>query len=225
MPECLINHLLVAAPENGLLHEFLRLFNDLPGLLHDVIAQHGPLVYGLLFGIVFVETGVVIMPLLPGDSLLFAVGALSAEEAGLRLEIAAPLLWLAAVLGDNLNWCIGRRIGPVAFSGKVPLLNQRHLEKTHQFFEKHGRRAVILARFVPIVRTCAPFVAGVGAMRWRAFAGASVLGTTLWVGSFCLLGRIFGGLPAVRQNFTLVIAAIIALSLLPIVIEWWRSRR
>ncbi len=209
----------------GAANEFLRLFNDLPGLLREVMAQHGNAIYGLLFGIVFVETGIVIMPFLPGDSLLFAVGALSAEEIGLRLEVAAPLLWAAAILGDSLNWAIGRRIGPAAFSGRLRLLNPRHLEKTRAFFDRHGSRAVVLARFVPIVRTCAPFVAGVGAMRWRRFIVASVIGTTLWVGFFCLVGRVFGNLPVVRRNFTVVILAIIVLSVLPIAIEWWRSRR
>jgi len=223
VPECLPHFL--AAADTGAFHEFLRLFNDLPGLLGEVIRDHGPAIYALLFGIVFVETGIVIMPFLPGDSLLFVVGALSAEGVGLRLELAAPLLWLAAVLGDNLNWFIGRRIGPAAFTGRLPLLNQRHLEKTRAFFERHGSKAIILARFVPIVRTCAPFVAGVGQMRWSRFFLASALGTTAWVGSFTLLGRLFGGLPAVRRNFTLVIVAIIVLSVLPIVIEWWRSSR
>ncbi len=214
-----------AGPASGAVQEFLRLFNDLPGLLREVVDTHGGAVYGLLFGIVFVETGVVVMPFLPGDSLLFAVGALSAEGVGLRLEVAAPLLWAAAILGDNLNWAIGRRIGPAAFSGRFRLLNPRHLEKTRVFFERHGSRAVVLARFVPIVRTCAPFVAGVGAMCWRRFFAASVIGTTLWVGFFCVAGRVFGNLPVVRKNFTIVIFAIIFLSVLPILIEWWRARR
>ncbi|MDA1007705.1 MAG: VTT domain-containing protein [Planctomycetota bacterium] len=207
-----------------LFHEFLRLFQDLPGFLGEIVSNHGVWVYALLFAIVFVETGIVIMPFLPGDSLLFAVGALSAELPGLRLDLAMILLWSAAILGDNLNWFIGRKVGPRAFSGTIPILNAGHLVKTQKFFEKHGARAVILARFVPIVRTCAPFVAGVGSMRWRTFFLSSVVGTTCWVGLFCLAGRLFGNVPIVRKNFTIVIGAIIVVSLLPLVIEWWRVR-
>ncbi len=210
---------------DGLLHEFLRLFSDLPALLNEIVARHGAWLYAGLFAIVFVETGIVIMPFLPGDSLLFAVGALSAGDSAIRLEIAAPLLWIAAVLGDSMNWWIGRRVGPRAFSGRVALLNPRHLETTRKFFARHGGRAVILARFVPIVRTCAPFVAGVGEMPWRKFVVASMLGTTLWVGIFTAVGFAFGDLPAVRRNFSLVIAAIVLVSVLPIAIGWWRARR
>lgn len=209
----------------SLIHEFPRLFSDLPGLLSEIVASHGAWVYGALFAIVFVETGIVIMPFLPGDSLLFAVGALCAGESGLRLEIAAQTLWVAAVVGDNLNWWIGRCVGPRAFSGRIKFLNPRHLEKTRDFFVRYGRLAVILARFVPIVRTCAPFVAGVGAMHWPRFVLASVAGTTLWVGLIVGAGYAFGDIPAVRRNFSLVVLGIVIVSVLPIVIGWWRAWR
>ncbi|NBX25092.1 MAG: DedA family protein [Planctomycetes bacterium] len=181
--------------------------------------------YAVLFAIVFAETGLVVTPFLPGDSLLFAAGALCAvPELELSLPLMAGLLFVAAVLGDAVNYHIGRWIGPPAFSGRFRLLNPAHLERTRAFFERHGGKAVVLARFVPIVRTFAPFVAGVGTMRYRRFALYNVLGALVWIGLFMLAGWGFGNLPWVKRNFSKVILGIIVLSVMPIVWEWWRHR-
>lgn len=207
-------------------HELPRLFTQLDGFLLDLVRAVGPWTYLVLFLIVFCETGLVVTPFLPGDSLLFAAGAVCAvPESPVRVEVMAPLLFGAALLGDNLNYRLGRFVGPRAFSGRIRFLNPAHLEKTHRFFEKHGGKAVVLARFVPIVRTFAPFVAGIGTMRFRTFLGFCVLGATLWVGLFLTAGWVFGNMPWVKANFSKVVMAIIVLSLLPIAVEWWKHRR
>ena len=208
----------------SLFHEFTRLFSELDVLLDEFIANYGTWTYGLLFAIVFCETGLVIMPFLPGDSLLFVAGALSAR-GGLDPFAVAATIFCAALAGDNVNWRIGRTIGPRAFSGRFRWLKREHLERTQRFFEKHGGKSIVLARFVPIVRTFAPFVAGVGAMPYPRFLAFSVLGAALWVGLLVGAGYAVGEHPWVKANLSKVILGIVALSVLPIAIEWWRSRR
>ena len=205
--------------------EFPRLFTQLDGFLLDLAKTVGPWTYVVLFGIVFCETGLVVTPFLPGDSLLFAAGALCAvPELELHPGLMGLLLFVAAVTGDAANYHLGRWIGPPAFSGRFRLLNPAHLERTRAFFDRHGGKAVVLARFVPIVRTFAPFVAGVGTMRYGRFAFYNVLGAALWVGLFLAAGWAFGNLPWVKANFSKVILAIIVVSVLPIVWEWWKHR-
>ena len=191
--------------------------------LQNIITQYGTLTYLILFGILFAETGLVIMPFLPGDSLLFAAGTMAAVGA-LKLPILLVVCFAAAVLGDTVNYAVGKYIGPKAFSGNIRFLKQSHLEKTQAFFEKHGGKAIILARFVPIVRTFAPFVAGVGTMNYSRFLAYNVIGGFAWVTGFLLLGYFFGNIPIVQDNLILVIPAIIVLSLVPMVIEFIRAR-
>jgi membrane-associated protein len=217
-----------AAPDGvwaWIVQEFPRLFTELDTFLLELAQAVGGWTYAVLFAIVFAETGLVITPFLPGDSLLFAAGALCAvPELELSLPLMAGLLFVAAVLGDAVNYHIGRWIGPPAFSGRIRLLHPAHLERTRAFFERHGGKAVVLARFVPIVRTFAPFVAGVGTMQYRRFAFYNVFGALLWIGLFMLAGWGFGNLPWVKSNFSKVILGIIVLSVLPIVWEWWKHR-
>lgn len=189
------------------------------------VTQHGVWVYGLLFLIVFCETGLVVTPFLPGDSLLFVVGTLAAAGA-MELEIVMAVLVCAALLGDNVNYWFGRWLGPRVFrSSEARWLNHRHLERTQAFYARHGGKTVVIARFVPIVRTFAPFVAGVGRMPYARFLGFSVSGGLLWVVSLTLLGYFFGNLPVVKQNLTAAIMLIIVASLVPIGVEWLRHRR
>lgn len=207
-----------------LLKNFIDLFLHLDKHLSELIAAYGTWTYAILFLIVFCETGLVVTPFLPGDSLLFAAGTFAALGA-MDPWILFGLLTVAAILGDTVNYWIGKRIGPAAFSGRFRLLNQNHLRKTEAFYEKHGGKTIIMARFVPIVRTFAPFVAGVGTMEYGRFLMFNVVGAVLWVGLFVFGGYLFGNIPAVRENFTLVILAIIVLSVLPILYEWLKSRR
>jgi len=192
--------------------------------LSELIRDYGAQTYAILFAIIFVETGLVIMPLLPGDSLLFAAGAFTAK-GDFDLLLLGTLLSVAAILGDSLNYAIGHYLGPKVFTRNYRWLNPQHLRRTEAFFERHGGKTIIMARFVPIVRTFAPFVAGVGAMPYPRFLLFNVVGGLLWIWSFLLLGYFFGNLPIVKKNFTLVVFAIIAISLLPIVIEFIRARR
>ncbi|MFN8495891.1 MAG: DedA family protein [Caldilineaceae bacterium] len=191
--------------------------------LEVFINNYGTLTYFILFAIIFAETGLVITPFLPGDSLLFAAGAIAAIGS-LNVWSLILLLIIAAVLGDTVNYWVGNYIGPQAFSGKVPLLQQHHLEHTQQFYEKYGGKTIILARFVPIVRTFAPFVAGIGTMSYAKFITYNVVGGVAWVLLFTLLGYFFGNLPFVRANFELVVVAIIILSVLPAVWEIIKGR-
>lgn len=191
--------------------------------LIEFMAAHGLWVYGLLFAIVFVETGVVVMPLLPGDSLLFAAGAIAATGA-LDPWILSGLLFSAAVLGDNCNYFIGRNIGQRAFTLQSRWIKQQYLRDTQAFFIRHGGKTVIIARFMPIVRTFTPFVAGVGAMHYPRFLGFDIAGGIIWVGSFIWLGYFFGSMPVVKENFTLAVFAIILLSVLPGLIAWARRQ-
>ncbi len=202
----------------------MDLFLHLDQHLSRVIADYGVWTHLILFLIVFAETGLVVAPLLPGDSLLFAAGTFAALGS-LDLWLLMVLLIAAAILGDTVNYWIGAWIGPRAFSGNVKFLRKDYLDRTHAFYEKHGGKTIILARFVPIIRTFAPFVAGVGAMSYPKFITYNVVGAVLWVGLFVPAGYFFGNIPAVRDNFTLVILAIIALSVLPIALEAIKARR
>jgi membrane-associated protein len=189
------------------------------------VAQYGVWVYGLLFLIVFCETGLVVTPFLPGDSLLFVVGAL-AGAGSMDLGVVMPVLIAAALIGDNTNYWFGRWLGPRVFrSSEARWLNHRHLERTQSFYERHGGKTVVIARFVPIVRTFAPFVAGVGRMRYLRFLTFSIGGALLWVASLTTLGYFFGNLPLVKQNLTAAILLVIVLSLVPLGVEWLRQRR
>lgn len=193
--------------------------------LVDLVQQYGTLSYAILFLIIFCETGLVVTPFLPGDSLLFALGALSAK-GGLNLYLLFGLLTVAAILGDTVNYWIGHKLGPRVFrSESSRWLNREHLERTHRFYEKYGGKTIIIARFMPIVRTFAPFVAGIGRMDYGKFLLYNVVGGVLWIGLFLVAGFWFGGLEIVRRNFTLVILAIIFISVLPAVIEYLRARR
>lgn len=193
--------------------------------LQEIVALYGPWVYLILFLIVFCETGLVVTPFLPGDSLLFASGAISVTS-GLNIQILVALLFVAAVLGDMANYWIGYYIGPKIFSREKSLLfNPAHLEKTRRFYEKYGGKTIIIARFVPIIRTFAPFVAGIGKMRYARFFSFNVIGGALWVFLLTGAGYLFGNLEVVRKNFSLVILAIIILSILPAVYEVWAEYR
>ncbi len=198
--------------------------------LAEIISAYGLWTYAILFAIIFVETGLVVMPFLPGDSLLFAAGAFAAKpETGLNVHVIALSLFIAAVLGDTLNYWIGAKVGPAVFKREDSVwLRKKHLDRAHEFFERYGGRAVILARFVPIVRTFVPFVAGIGQMTYPRFLAYNVIGGFLWIYFFTYAGFAFGNQPFVQKNFKLVILAIIFLSVLPIVIEFvkeWRRAR
>jgi membrane-associated protein len=193
--------------------------------LNAIIQTYGTFSYLILFGIVFMETGFVITPFLPGDSLIFAAAALAASQGSFNIFILYLVLVGAAILGDTVNYWIGHFIGPKAFSGKIKFLKKEHLEKTHYYFAKYGGKTVILARFIPIVRTFAPFVAGVGAMTYSKFILYNVIGGLIWVALFTLGGYYFGNLPFVKHNFTIVIMAIIIISILPAVIEYFRGKK
>lgn len=195
--------------------------------LAEIIAQYGVGTNVILFLIVFCETGLVVTPFLPGDSLLFAAGAFAAnpDTAGaLNVWGLVALLSLAAILGDSVNYAIGKRLGRRAFDRKLPFVKREHLERTERFYQKHGGKTIVLARFIPIIRTFAPFVAGVGIMEYRRFLAYNVAGGLLWVTLFTLGGYFFGNLPFVQRNFKLVIVAIIILSVLPLVWELIRNR-
>jgi len=203
----------------------LDFFLHLDKHLASIIQDYGVWTYMLLFLVIFLETGVVVTPFLPGDSLLFAAGALAALPGSpLNVTLLFVLLAVAAFLGDTANYWIGHTIGPRAFSGNVRFLKKEYLDRTHQFYEKHGGKTIVLARFIPIIRTFAPFVAGVGAMSYGRFISYNVIGGILWTALFIFGGYFFGNLPVVQRNFTLVILAIIVISVLPAVYEFLRSR-
>jgi membrane-associated protein len=208
-----------------LLKDFLDLMLHLQDHLNTFTSQFGALVYGLLFLIIFCETGLVITPFLPGDSLLFAVGALSADPAsGINIWIVGIVMLVAAILGDTVNYWIGRRFSGWATRKFPRIIKQSHLDKTSEFFARYGGKTIIIARFVPIVRTFAPFVAGSGAMDYKKFMTYNVVGAFLWVGSLLPAGWYFGNFPIVKNNFELVIFGIIGVSLLPMVIEFARAK-
>ena len=206
-----------------LLLKAIDIFIHLDKYLGDIILQYGTLTYLLLFFIIFMETGLVVTPFLPGDSLLFAAGTFAAIEA-LDVRILFLLLTAAAIIGDTVNYWIGHLIGPRAFSGEVRFLKKEYLDRTHEFYERHGGKTIILARFIPIIRTFAPFVAGIGAMSYGHFIAYNVIGGLAWVALFTFGGYFFGNLPAVKHNFSLVVMAIIFLSILPGVFEYFKER-
>lgn len=200
--------------------EILDLFLHLPDHLQAFIAAHGTLIYGLLFLIIFCETGLVITPFLPGDSLLFAIGALAADPASnLNVWYAAIILLVAAILGDTVNYWIGRKFGGWMMRKFPRIVKPSHIEKTNEFFVRYGGKTIIIARFVPIVRTFAPFVAGSGEMDYKRFMFFNVIGALLWVGLILPAGWFFGNIPVIKNNFELVVLGIIGISVLPMVIE------
>lgn len=208
-----------------LLNWAIDLFLHLDEHLGELLRQYGAWTYAILFVIVFLETGIVVTPFLPGDSLLFTAGAL-AVKGGLNLWWLMGLLWVAAVLGDAVNYHIGRYVGPHVFTtGHRRFFKREHLERTHAFYEKYGGKTIIIARFVPIVRTFAPFVAGIGRMGYLRFAFYNVAGGALWVVSMVMAGYLFGEIPIVKKNFSLVVIGIVFVSILPGVFEYWRHRR
>lgn len=193
--------------------------------LSMLVQQYGTWVYGVLFAVIFCETGLVVTPFLPGDSLLFVAGAVAAR-GGIDLGVLGTVLWAAAVAGDNTNYWIGHAVGPRAFGWEHSrIFNRAALLKTQAFYAAHGGKTVIIARFVPLVRTFAPFVAGVARMKYGRFVAFDVGGGALWIGSLTLAGYSFGNLPVIRNNLTLMIFAIIAVSLVPPVMGWLRHRR
>jgi membrane-associated protein len=212
------------------MQELIDIFLHLDVHLAEFVAQYGIWVYAGLFAVIFAETGLVVTPFLPGDSLLFAAGALAATGP-LEARWLFGLLVVAAILGDAVNYAVGRYVGPRVFRAEDStgtlhrLLNRRHLERAHEFFERYGGMAVVLARFVPIVRTFVPFVAGAGAMRYSAFALYNVVGAVLWVGICVGAGYAFGNVPVIKENFSLVALGIVAVSMIPMAVEWVRHQR
>jgi membrane-associated protein len=192
--------------------------------LNEIISNYGTWTYGILFFVIFMETGFVVTPFLPGDSLLFAAGTFAALGS-LNPIYLFLLLTVAAILGDTVNYSIGKYIGPRAFSGDIKFLKQEHLDKTQEFYEKYGGKAIILARFIPIIRTFAPFVAGIGTMKYRKFIAYNVIGGIVWVAVFTFLGYFFGNIEFVKKNFELVIFAIIFISFIPPVLEVLKARK
>jgi membrane-associated protein len=199
------------------------IFLHLDKFLGDIITAYGTLTYVILFVVIFCETGLVVTPFLPGDSLIFAAGTFAAMGR-LNPWLLFVLLVIAAVGGDAVNYWIGHKIGPRAYTGEVKLIKKEYIDRTHAFFEKHGGKTIFLARFVPIVRTFAPFVAGVGQMSYGYFFRYNVVGGITWVSLFLGLGYFFGTMPFVQKNFELVIIAIILISVVPMVVEWLKAR-
>ncbi len=209
------------------MHEYLQIFLHLDKVLEQAAAGLGPgPLYALLFAIIFCETGLVVTPFLPGDSLLFAVGALIATgKIPLSLAVVLPLLFVAGVVGDALNYAIGRKVGPAVFNRESSwLFDKKNLVRAQAFYERYGGKAIVLARFVPIVRTFAPFVAGIGKMQYRRFAMFNVVGAGLWIVLLTLAGHTFGELPFVKRHFELIVIGIVLLSVLPAAVEVLRER-
>ena len=191
--------------------------------LATIVERYGAWTYGVLTAIIFAETGLVVTPFLPGDSLLFATGALAATSV-LDIRLLFVLLVAAAIAGDAVNYWTGSYFGTKLFDGRIPYLKQSHLDRTHAFYEKYGGKAIVIARFVPIVRTVAPFVAGCGRMTYARFALFNVMGALLWIGSMLFGGFLFGNIPIVKENFGLVVIAIIIASLVPVAMQFVRPR-
>ncbi len=200
----------------------IDLFLHLDKHLAEIISRYGTWTYALLFFVIFMETGFVVTPFLPGDSLLFAAGTFAALGS-LNVYLLAGLLMAAAILGDTANYWIGHTLGERAYQSRW--VKKEYLDRTHAFFEKHGGKTIFLARFVPIVRTFAPFVAGVGRMSYGYFISYNIFGGIVWVALFTFAGYFFGNIPFIKHNFSLVILAIIFISVLPMVVEFWRSRQ
>jgi len=208
----------------NIIHHFIEIVLHLDKYLGQIIQQYGILTYLLLFFVIFMETGFVITPFLPGDSLIFAAGTL-AGMGYLNIWVLYAVFCAAAILGDTVNYWIGHYIGPRAFSGNIRFLKKEYLDRTHAFYEKHGGKTIIIARFIPIIRTFAPFVAGIGAMTYPKFISYNVIGGMAWVALFLFGGYFFGNLPLVQNNFSFVLLAIIFISVLPAIIEFIRSRQ
>jgi len=206
-----------------IISNLVDLFLHLDQHLNEIIQTYGVWTYAILFSIIFMETGLVVTPFLPGDSLLFAAGTF-AGMGSLNVWILFISLSFAAIIGDTVNYWIGHYIGPRAFSGNVRFLKKEHLDRTHAFYEKHGGKTIILARFIPIIRTFAPFVAGIGAMSYGHFISYNIIGGVLWVGLFVFMGYFFGNLPFVQEHFGVVVIAIILISVLPAVYEFLKER-
>ena len=207
-----------------LIYSLFALDQTLAGLAAD----HAWLLFTALFIVIFAETGLVVFPLLPGDSLLFLAGTVVAAS-GINVHLLVLTVFIAAVLGDSLNYGIGKYIGPKAFSRPHDTffgrwLKPEYLERTHRFYEKYGGFTIIIGRFVPIVRTFAPFMAGVGSMTYRKFLSYNVIGAAVWVSLLVYAGYVFGNIPWVKENLALIVIAIVVVSLLPMVVQWWRER-
>ncbi len=208
----------------NIIQQFIEFILHLDKYLPLWINDYGTLTYLFLFIVIFMETGFVVTPFLPGDSLIFAAGAIAAQGA-LNIWVLYVVLCAAAILGDTVNYWIGHFIGPRAFSGNIRFLKKEYIDRTHEFYEKHGGKTIIIARFIPIIRTFAPFVAGVGAMTYPKFIAYNVIGGMAWVALFLFGGYFIGNVPLIKQNFSLVILIIIFISVLPAVIEIITSRR
>jgi membrane-associated protein len=206
------------------LTQALDFFRHLDVHLENIMREYELATYLILALIIFCETGLVVTPFLPGDSLLFAAGAITAKTGILNVWLLIPLLFLAAILGDNTNYFFGKYLGERVFTRDYWFIKRKYIDQTHEFYEKHGGRTLIIARFVPIVRTFAPFVAGVGKMTYRQFIGYCITGGVLWVGSLTLAGYYFGQIPIVKNNFEIVVLGIIGFSVLPIIIEFLRAK-
>lgn len=194
--------------------------------INTLVSNYGAWSYAILFAIIFCETGLIIMPFLPGDSLLFVIGALAASDGPLDVKLVLILLTAAAILGNTVNYQVGRMLAPKIFRNEnIRFLNKEHLQKTQAFFDRHGSKAIIITRFMPILRTCAPFLAGVGSMPYSKFTLYNVVGGILWVSLFVLAGYFFGKVPFIEHNFSKVILVIIVVSLLPAVIEILRHNK
>jgi len=205
--------------------EFLDIFLHINDHLSEFTKQHGTLVYLFVFTIIFCETGLVVTPFLPGDSLLFAIGAVSADpDSGLNLWMAATVITIAAILGDTANYWIGRKFGHWVVMKFPKIIKPEHLDKTHDFFNKHGGKTIIMARFIPIIRTFAPFVAGSGAMNFQRFMAYNILGAFLWVILLLPAGYFFGSIPIVKEHFELVVIGIVFISALPVMIEVLKAK-
>jgi membrane-associated protein len=208
-----------------LIHSLIDFILHLDKHLAAMVTEYGTLTYAILFLIVFVETGLIVMPLLPGDSLLFAAGALAASTGALDVKIIIPLLIVAALLGDNVNYFVGKYLGSyVKSKEKILFFKREYIEQTEAFYAKHGGKTVIMARFIPIVRTVAPFVAGAGSMNYRTYITYCIAGALLWVVGITMLGYMLGSNPFVKNNFELVVFGIIGFSVLPMVFAFIKSK-
>jgi membrane-associated protein len=210
------------------LHQALDFFLHLDKHLNDIVRDYGTLSYLILFLIVFVETGLVVMPLLPGDSLLFAVGALASSAVdgqGINVFFVIPLLIVAALMGDNVNYFVGKTFGSqIAKREKILFFKREYLTRTEEFYARHGGQTVIIARFIPIIRTLAPFVAGAGSMNYRKYISFCIIGAILWVFGITMLGYLFGQIPIVKNNFEIVVLGIIGFSVLPILYQFVKKK-